>query len=381
MRRWTVIVPGCLAAPDDESVLGQNLPGLARLAEIGEVGGVLPVPLVETPEALLLGMGPGEGQLRQGPLTVSALGADPPQRSTQFHVSVLSVCDGVVGAAEFLPSDEDAREIVRLAERLNTKSLTFIPGEKLDHGLVWEALGDMETTAAAAAVGRAMRECLPEGDGERVLRRFIDDGVNLLSETEWNDRREEEGMARLNLLWPWGQGVRMPVPNLALRRGSPCWVWSDSMRMAGLARLCGYRHAVLGGLGHGLNLNVRGLCAELGSRDCALAVIDGFSDWRAAGQVDEAAWMMKELDGALISPLLELAREGSAHVSLILTGALGGVCGTCFLGARGGGSAPLDERALEEPRLERKTIWERVEESLVEAGIAEERSAGAGPGV
>ena len=79
MRRIVILVPDLLGEP---SVLRQKLPSLQQMAEMGDLVKLQPLPDVDTREALYLGMRPDEGQLRQGPLTVSTLGADPPGRST-----------------------------------------------------------------------------------------------------------------------------------------------------------------------------------------------------------------------------------------------------------------------------------------------------------
>src|SRR5690349_19183301 len=92
MRRTVVIVPQLLGEP---SILRQKLPTLERVTELGELFKIAPMPQVETPEAMILGLNPSQAQLRQGPLTVSALGADPPDRSTHFHLSLMSFADGV----------------------------------------------------------------------------------------------------------------------------------------------------------------------------------------------------------------------------------------------------------------------------------------------
>jgi len=243
MRRTILIVPGLLSDPGTESYLRQRLPALSVLSEIGALRKVSELPESETPEAMLLGLGPSVVSLRQGPLTVSALGFDPPERSTHFHLSLMSYHDGDASIPGVLPRADELELVMSAAKRLDTKLLTVLKGEELNHALVWEALGDMGTTAASQLDRHPMIEHLPEGDGEAALRRFIDDSVNLLSSLELNERRLDEGLQPFNLLWPWGHGSRTAVPNLALRRGEPAVVESASMRLAGLTRLAGYKHA------------------------------------------------------------------------------------------------------------------------------------------
>ncbi|MBI3721594.1 MAG: hypothetical protein HY248_03495, partial [Fimbriimonas ginsengisoli] len=170
MRRIVLVVPGLVGGPDSESVLRHRLPAFERMAEIGALCKVSPIPLLEAPEALWLGLPPSEGQLRQGPLTVAALGADPPARSTHFHVSPLALVDGRVMALGASLTETEARQVVKTAKRLNTSSLTFVAGDAEDHGLVWESLVDMVTRGPTEAVGKPISTVMPEGDGDRVLR-------------------------------------------------------------------------------------------------------------------------------------------------------------------------------------------------------------------
>ena len=222
MRRIVLVVPGLFDSLG-ESVLRSLPTQFARLVSRSQVLRIAEPPKVESPEAFVLGMPPGAGQLRQGPLTISALGADPPDRSTHFHVSVGALVEGQVIVPSSGPTPDELKVIVEAGKRLNTKLLTFVAGSGLDHGLVWEKEGDLATTPPPTSYA----ESRPEGDGESLLRRFIEDSINLLSEQEFNIRRIDAGVAPLNILWPWGHGVRRPVPNLALRRGGPAMVLSN----------------------------------------------------------------------------------------------------------------------------------------------------------
>ena len=221
------------------------LPGLLPYAEATALtGGVRRLaPVRGTPEAAWLGLPPLA--VADGPLIVAALGAEPPERTMQFHLSVLGL-DGVL-ATPPPPSREEESVLRPLLRRLDTKRLTAVPGEGLDHGLVLDGWWDLGTKSPEEALGRPMAESLPEGDLEPLLRRYLDDSVNLLSELAINERRRDEGIVPLNVLWPWGHGAPRRLTNLALLRGEALTVASDSLRMRGMARLAGYRPARLKG--------------------------------------------------------------------------------------------------------------------------------------
>ena len=364
MRRTVVVLPHLIGETPDDSPLRQKLPALQTMAELGALSRLSAIPKVETPEALWLGLKPNEGQMRQGPLTVSALGQDPPDRSIHFHVSLLGLQDGVaVEPAAIIRADE-LRQVVEQAKRLSTRSLTFLEGENKDHALVWEGVGDLHTVAASEIVGKPIKSNLPEGDAERELRRFIDDSVNLLNELDLNERRIDEGLAPLNLLWPWGHGMRKPVPNLLLKRGESARVESNSLRLAGLTRLTGYRHGDRHAFGRGTNTRLEQIAKTALQNDAAILVIDAPQEFRKLGQIEELHWFTKELDERLLKPLLDESIKTTSRISLVATGPTGGLALRFETGDARQNVYPYDERSLEEKALSTTDAWTFIEKSL-----------------
>jgi 2,3-bisphosphoglycerate-independent phosphoglycerate mutase len=365
MRRVVFILPDLLAA-SGPSIARQELPALAYMAERAAMWRLTGCEGGGTPELAWFGLPPESRSIAQGPLTVAALGADPPSGSVHFHVSLLS-CDpaGRVAALGRPPSDAGTRTIVEAAHRLNTRRLTFVAGEAADHGLVWENGSlDLGVVPAAEALGRAVAEALPEGDGERPLRQWIDDSVNLLSELPLNHERREEGLPPANLLWPWAPGMREPLPNLALHRGEPAWYVTRSMRARGLARLLGYRHGDPELLGNGFNFSVRTLTEELLARPPSVAVLDSFERARAAGRIDEASWLLDELDREGFATVLDRIETERVRLTLLAPDAEGGLGLEYDSAVPAQNAIPFDERALDDARLSQTTLFESVAEGL-----------------
>lgn len=361
MRRIAIVLPDLLGEP---SFVRQKLPALERIAEHGTLMKLGPMPEVSTREALYLGMGPDQGQLAQGPLTVSALGADPPPRSTHFHLSLMSYEDGIARRIRLAVPPDELRLALELAQKLNTKQLTLVPGAGVDHGLVWENLGDLKTYSDLEVEGNSTREHLPQGDAEVILRRYIDDSINLLSELEFNERRRDEELPPLNLLWPWGEGIRLPVPNLALRRGDPALVLSSSLRMEGLARLVGYRHGDRAKLGVGTNVRFTELRRRVEQEPASLVLIEEFERFRSAEKFEEGEWLAKEMETALITSLVESAQRIPTRIAVVSPSVAGGLAIVYETRNSNANAAPFDERALEDKLLPRATLWEAVDHAL-----------------
>jgi hypothetical protein len=365
MRHLVIAIPDWIGPSDSEDVLRQPMEGLSRLTEAGQIFRLAMDPPTETPESLLLGLDPALIKLRQGPLTISALGADPPDRSTHFHLSLLEFSDGVVRGSDLMPELTDLRLILAEAAKLNTKSLTLVPGEARDHGLVWEGLGDLATVPAREATDKPLKSVLPEGDAEPILRRYIDDSINLLSDLELNQIRVEEGLPPFNLLWPWGHGVRTRVPNLAIRRGTPSLVISPSMRMQGLARLAGYLHEDRHKLRSGVNLNLKLIWERIRSAPSAIVYISGFAEWRATEKLEEAAWFTRQLDDEIFAPLAESLGEEPLRLTLVAPSDKNpGLALQLDSGSLQSNTTPFDHRPVDDPRVGLRTSWEAIRENL-----------------
>jgi 2,3-bisphosphoglycerate-independent phosphoglycerate mutase len=362
MRRTIIVIPDLLGATLDDSPLLQKLDTLRTMSELGELKRLTKIPQVETQEALWLGLKPDEGQLKQGPLTVSALGADPPDRSTHFHVSLLGLTEGTIQAVPPKVRDEDLRAVLDQAKKLNTKSLTLLEGENTDHALVWEGIGDLATRSPNEVTGKQIKPNLPEGDADRELRRFIDDSVNLLNELQMNERRVDEGLPPLNLLWPWGDGRRKPVPNLLLKRGERAHVESGSLRLAGLTRLVGYKHGDRHAFGHGVNTRLDSLATIAIKQEApVITVIDGYNELRDHKKQEEMHWLAREIDHRLLKPLFEHALKNPGRVSLIATGAEGGLALRFQTHMSNSNPYPFDERSLEEKSVIRTDAWTSID--------------------
>jgi 2,3-bisphosphoglycerate-independent phosphoglycerate mutase len=387
MRRITLIIPQALALQEERSVLLQGLPNLIRMAELGIVERLAPMNPLGTPEAAWLGIDPARIELAQGPLVVGALGADPPPFSTQFHLSLLSVVeDKILVESRRLPA-EQVRQVLEVGRRLETKSLKIVEGEGRDHGLVWENGSlDLFTRSPAEAAGKALRQCLPEGDGEPMLRQFIDDSVNLLSELELNQERVDQDLPPINLLWPWGHGFLRPVPNLLLKRGERVQVESASLRIEGLTRLAKLAHGNRHAFGHGVNTRWGYLRASVEMHEPVLCIVEAFAELRRIDRLEEGKWLVNEMDKLLLGPLLEEALLQPTRLSVLMPGGATdsspapadaspyGLALTVETPSIGSGTLPLDERSLEEARLPTRDAWQVVEESLRPVRLADQRA-------
>ncbi len=344
------ILSELLADPAEPWFRDASMPVLRSLAERSEV-----FPLQwRRSEAEILGLNPDAYPVAEGPLTVSSLGFDPPTRSVQFRVSGLTMDAGTVREPRVAASMEELAILVQVGKRLSTPKFTFL-GEGSVFALVWEPGSlDLGTTPPSELNGRPWKDILPEGDGETALRRFIDDSVNLLHEQEFNMRRQEEGHDPIDVLWPWGQGLPVELPNLPLMRGRTANFASSSVRLDGLTRLARYRHAHRGAIGRGTTLKFEWLVDWAKKHERAVAWITEPGDFRLAGGDEMHAqyeWILREMDARLIAPLAE--QEDPPVIAILAPGSPG--LGFIYDPERSERARlPFDERALEESEKARE---------------------------
>lgn len=239
-----LIVPGQL---DLLRPNGEDNPELERVVERSEIFklvGWWPQDRHSVAEAAIVGLSPETVHAAQGALVVSALRLDPPVRSAHFAISLGTLADGAVKRLEIhdAPDQQEERTLKQVFQKLDTDKFRTFWGEGLEHAAVWlEGSVDMSCLPLDHDWALELSSSMPQGDGEAMLRRYVDDSINLLMDADMNKKRQDEARPGLNVLWPWGQGFQPNLPHLGLLRGTPSRVESRSLRLAGLARLVGYK--------------------------------------------------------------------------------------------------------------------------------------------
>lgn len=318
-----------------------------RMAERGLVTRLHPQSKAPVPEAAWFGLDPLRLALAPGPLTVAGLGADPPDRSVHFCLTLMSVEeDGVMSEVEVTTAPV---ELTAAMSRLATPRLTPLCGPGATHGLVWEEGSlDLGTVIPAAAAGLGYMANLPQGDGEAMLRRFVDDSVNLLSAQPFNRVRSDQGLPPLNLLWPWGHGMRGPTPNLALLRGRVVMVHSGSLRTKGLARLVGFRHGDENKFCPALFPSVESLSRVSSSMD-SLVVLD-LGPFVRHDRLDQLAYALRDVGTYLLERWLG-TEESPAEALVLATGSGEGLCLRYRSWSPREDGRPFDSRLLGDPKV------------------------------
>lgn len=288
------------AAQGEDSVLLNRKGMLADLAKKSKVFRLSPSGPSSSPEAAWLGLNPEDWSFGQGALTFSWLKLSPPERSLCFHLSLASLTDDRVREAAALKLKEE-KEVIALLQRLDSRRIILAPGRGLDHGLVLlNASPDLISSPLKSVLGQNWIEAMPEGDDSDLLRQWIEDAHELFSKLELNKRRRDEGLAEVNLAWPWGQGRPAEGISLPLRRGFVVKHITRSIRMEGMVRLFGER--VLWGAR---------LPSEIAqSSEPIVQVMPQAASSRESLDLDQLDQALNDLEASLLRPLLEANLSG-----------------------------------------------------------------------
>lgn len=365
MRTRLLALPGALereGEPALREILGESFRTFESGCEISKLESREP----RIPESAWTGLDPSRFQPSAGVLAVSAFGADPPSRSVHFQLSVLSLVGDRIGRPEFVPMPEESEAVYDALLKLETARLKLVKGRELEHGLVWED-GSIElgTQSPAEAIGRELHGSWPEGDGEAMLRRLIDDSVNILSDLETNRRRVEEGQLPFNLAWPWGPGFRPSIPNLALQRGAPVLFIGTNPRQLGMTRMAGYRHADPWSIGKGTSLDFESILGQMLGSEKSVTILSDLGAMRDRGRFDELDWLGSELHHRLLSALLDDAAKPDVRFALVATDRDGGgLAGTFEPKSVGTQARPFSASTRQESSLASESVFEFMAREL-----------------
>lgn len=354
-----LILPGLLDATGGSTFVTSRRPMLDGIELETTAERIFPTGIDAQNIVAAVGLNPRLFPLAEGPLAIAALNLEPPIRSTLFALTLMGIdTDELVSTPE-PPTSDEARWLEAKLPSLNSSQLTVCIRSGLDHALVWNPGSlDLATSNPAETQGKPWRKFLPEGDGEPMLRRFIDDSVNLLMGSEMNRRRIGEGKTPIGIAWPWGQGMRQSLPNLALQLGQPATITSSLPTMQGVANLtrCQFRQ---------LNHPFKGNWSFSDLNGIQILVTDVFQQIRDAGRLERGEELWESVRSQVIVPCLNTKSDERQRLSVIAPNADGiGLAVHWDSHFRQGDGVPLHERALFDDALPQRHLWEIVRNKL-----------------
>lgn len=367
MKELVIGTPGLLSEATDALLRSKvadwldNVPAGIEVFRLSSYDGC------EHDDLAWLGMDPRLTQFQQGPLTVAALGHEPPRNSTHYHVTPLALDDNVLTQGAFQWSDRIIDLALSACERLNTKKLTLLKGFGNNHALVVEdGSPEMGLVSPEVAMGKPFSQSMPDGDDALLIRRFIDDSVNILLEQAFNHELIDEGLTPISVLWPWGCGFRPSLPNLLLRRQRPAHFASSRLRLAGLARLVSYSHEPVQWMAGGTRVPWEKLATWCLGQATSVILVDSWSEFAHSGKEDESEWLVNEFATRFLPNLNSRMDDKDTAITWLAPSSEGGVGLGLRLDPRHvrEDHFPFDLRVLDDMRLKMREVHTCVDLAL-----------------
>jgi 2,3-bisphosphoglycerate-independent phosphoglycerate mutase len=195
-----------------------HTPHMDWIANHGEMGLVKTIPDgcetgSDTANLSLLGYDPRTARTRRAPLEAASLGVDLEPGDVAFRCNLVTLSEGKNGvvmddySAGHISTEEAARLVRELEERLGSETFRFYPGISYRHLMVWKGGDpDVVTTPPHDITGEVVQPYLDRMASTSVLLDLMERAKEVLAGHPVNQDRMDKGMKPANSIWFWGQG-------------------------------------------------------------------------------------------------------------------------------------------------------------------------------
>ena len=246
-------------------------------------------------------------------LDATAFGADVGSLDQAFRLALVTADAKTIfdPTAGHVTKDEAELLLEALADAFAEPDLAFVPGDGRRNVLVWHGARDVRvrTVPPYDVVGKALRSGLPRGTGIGRLLAAIDRSADVLGAHEVNELRQELGENPANLVWPWGPGVSVPLPDFESRTKVKAALIGVHPSFRGAAMQ--QRIPVLeveGATGRpdsNLRGKARAALRALDDHDLVFVHVDGLATCSHARDFVAKVQTLERFDGYVLGPLLE----------------------------------------------------------------------------
>jgi 2,3-bisphosphoglycerate-independent phosphoglycerate mutase len=329
MKKTLVVVASGAADRPLEELGGRTpleaaaTPVLDRVARDGRLGRLVPAPEGLRPEEAafvlaLYGLDPlsyGDvgGALDAAAFDVAVGSLDQAFRLALVTADGKTIFDPTGGS---VGRDEATLLLEDLGESLADPHLEFHSGDGAHNVLVWKGARDVRvrTVPPFEVVGKSLKSALPRGTGTGRLLAAIERSAEILSAHEVNELRRELGENPASMIWPWGPGVSVPLPDFTARTGADACVVGVQPAMLGAARLQGVAVRTPAGTtgrpGSNLRAKAEAAIDALATYDLVFLHVNALAAASHARDFVAKVETLERLDGYVLGPLMAALGDG-----------------------------------------------------------------------
>jgi 2,3-bisphosphoglycerate-independent phosphoglycerate mutase len=308
--------PGALT-PLEEA----RTPHFDRVAGCGQFGLIHTIPPGYPPGSdvgnlSLFGYDPREYYTGRSPLEAAAMGVKLGPDDIAFRMNLVTLGGPPQApvmldySAGHIPSEQSARIVEDLNERLADESFQFYPGVSYRHLLVWrKGRESMRTTPPHDLLDRPVLPHQPSGEGAEQLLRIMDASRTLLAGHPVNQERLAAGEPPVSQVWLWGQGRAPTMPPFGKMYGlsGACISAVDLVR--GVAVYAGFDIVHVPGATGYLDTDYaakgRYALKALADHDLVFLHVEAPDEAGHMGSRREKIRAIESIDALIVGPLLE----------------------------------------------------------------------------
>lgn len=220
---------------------------------------------------------------------------------------------------------EEARSLIESIDReLGTDNIRFYPGVGYRHLMVWKnGSFEIECTPPHDITGNDVSSSMPKGEGANVLRKLMDESVDILSEHPVNKLRVKAGKKPANSIWFWGQGRRPSMPTYQEKFGISGSLISAVDLTKGLGVYAGFDIINVPGATGYVDTNYKGKAefaiASLEDHDLVYVHIEAPDEAAHNGNLKDKIKAIEDIDAMVVGPIFEsMLKKGEPFRMLVM---------------------------------------------------------------
>lgn len=252
--KYAIIIPDGAADEPLPQFEGRTIlqaaktPNIDKISIEGRQGLVRTVPEKMEPgsdvaQMSLLGYDPLRYYTGRAPIEAVAQNISLSPTDWVFRCNLVTISDGKMAdhSAGHISTEEGAKLIAELNERLSDKNSRFYPGVSYRNLLVFKDMDfDVQTYPPHDHIGTAIDKLLPRGKGAQILINLMAQSQNLFDNHDINKVRADLGENQVSSIWLWGQGKKTVMDSFEKRFGLKAAAITAVDLVRGLSKLIGF---------------------------------------------------------------------------------------------------------------------------------------------
>lgn len=313
-----------------------STPNMDRISVSGRPGRVRTIPRGMHPGSdvanlSILGYDPRLYYTGRAPLEAASVGVSLSGDDVAFRCNLVTLRFDDDGGSAVMEdyssghiSTDEARELIRdLDMRLGTDVIRFYPGVSYRHLMIWSGgPADVKCVPPHDIIGREIAVYLPAGEGEKVLRKLMDESVAILGSHPVNRRRIDMGKNPGNSVWFWGQGRKPELPTFKEKYSLRGALISAVDLTKGLGIYAGFEILEVPGITGYLDTNYRGKAEAaleaLKSADFVYIHVEAPDEAGHSGNCSDKIRAIEDFDSFVVGPVMEGMKEFGEYKVLLL---------------------------------------------------------------